>query len=243
VRRPAQSLLIILIGGTVLWITLVTRTYLNYVKPYFHPALIATGIILVLLGATALTRYARAAAGHDHAGHEQAGHEHGEQGPRVAWLLALPVLAIFLLAPPALGSYTAERDTAPTTPPPGGRYDPLPVLGEPNDIYIGEFIGRSYMNDGGGLSGREVRLLGFVAPGKAGGWYLSRIQISCCAADARVWKIRIEGAAAPPTDSWVQVTGVWSPREPGEDPTAPPTLTAQTVRKTDAPANPYEEFN
>ena len=37
-------------------------------------------------------------------------HDHGGHGPRVAWLLLLPVLTIFLVAPPALGSYAALDD-------------------------------------------------------------------------------------------------------------------------------------
>ncbi|TDB84043.1 hypothetical protein E1264_26020, partial [Actinomadura sp. KC216] len=100
-RRPAQSLLIILIGGTLLWISLFTGDYLNYVKPYFRPALIASGAILVVLGAVTLAHYARTRATRptEHVGPDEGddphsgGHEHGERGPRVAWLLAAPVLA------------------------------------------------------------------------------------------------------------------------------------------------------
>jgi uncharacterized repeat protein (TIGR03943 family) len=269
VRRPAQSLLVTLIGGTLLWISVFTRSYVNYVKPYFHPALIATGIILIALGGTTLARYWRArATGHG----APAGpshccpapstantgttpdtvdvdggpgeHEHGGRGPRVAWLLALPVAAVFLLAPPALGSYAAGRDTTPNAPAAGtSAYAPLPVLDEPNDMYVGEFIGRSYLDGGRTLSNRKVRLLGFVTPRKTGGWYLTRIQISCCAADARAWKIHIRGAPELPTDSWVQVTGVWIPRKPGEDPTAPPMLAAEIIRKAYAPESPYEDLN
>jgi uncharacterized repeat protein (TIGR03943 family) len=273
--RPAQGLLVTLVGGTLMWISLATGAHLNYVKPYYQPALIVTGAVLVALGLVTLARQWQArATGHStptspvpccpaptfgdaqpadskngpegHGNDQHGQHGHKERGPRVAWLLGLPVLAIFLLAPPALGSYAAGRDAAPAVPPPGrSKYEPLPVLDndQPNDLYIGEFIGRSHLDGGKTLSGRKVRLLGFVTPREHGGWYLTRIQISCCAADARAWKIHIRGAPKPATDSWVHVTGTWIPRKPGDDPTIPPQLAADTIRTADRPDNAYEEFN
>jgi uncharacterized repeat protein (TIGR03943 family) len=270
--RPAQGLLVTLLGGTLVWISLATGAHLNYVKPYYQPALIGTGAALLALGLVTLARQWQARATEPSTspspapcsptpiagdaqpvdnqngseGHGNDEHGHGERGPRVAWLLGLPVLAIFLLAPPALGSYAAGRDVAPAVRPPGhSAYDPLPVLDNdrPNDMYIGEFIGRSQLDGGKTLSGRRVRLLGFAAPRRHGGWYLTRIQISCCAADARAWRIHIRGVHKPATDSWVHVTGTWIPHKPGDDPTTPPQLAADTIRTADRPDNPYEEFD
>lgn len=233
-RRPAQGLLITLVGGTLLQITVFSRAYLNYVKPQFHPFLIATGLVFVALGVLTVLRHRRTEDAHQD-------HGHGHEGaPKAAWLLALPVLAIFLLAPPALGSYTAGRDTGAAPPPARSAYEPLPVLDEPNRMYIGEFVGRSY--DASTLSGRQVELIGFVLPRAKGGWYLTRIQISCCAADARAWKIHINGPAPAPRDTWVEVVGTWVPRRAGEA-TAPPRLTAERIRRIDPPPEPYEEFD
>ena len=50
--------------------------------------------------------------GHEHGGHHGgAGHDdgHGHHEPRVGWLLILPVLGLLLVAPPALGAFSADQ--------------------------------------------------------------------------------------------------------------------------------------
>ncbi|MER6175294.1 hypothetical protein [Streptosporangium sp. NPDC001681] len=52
------------------------------------------------------------------------------------------------------------------------------------------------------LIDREVKLTGFVSPArKKGQWYVTRMQIACCAADAFPPKIAVKGLRAPPTDT------------------------------------------
>ncbi len=53
------------------------------------------------------------------------------------------------------------------------------------------------------LKGHTVRLTGLVTPGHHGAWYVSRLVIRCCAADAQVRKVGVHGPAAPPADTWV----------------------------------------
>ncbi|WP_443031959.1 TIGR03943 family putative permease subunit [Streptomyces sp. CA-210063] len=61
------------------------------------------------------------------------------------------------------------------------------------------------------MKGRTIRMTGFVT--KDGDtWYVTRLLISCCAADARPDKIEIRGIDARPTDAWVTVTGTWHPK-------------------------------
>ncbi|HEV2087480.1 MAG TPA: hypothetical protein VGR21_04115, partial [Cryptosporangiaceae bacterium] len=60
----------------------------------------------------------------DHA-HPDDGHGHGPGGPRVAWLLTLPVFAVFLVAPPPLGSYAASREGATAVQEPSSDFPPL----------------------------------------------------------------------------------------------------------------------
>ncbi|MFD0891174.1 DUF1980 domain-containing protein [Streptosporangium algeriense] len=104
--RVTQSLVLTLLGGAVLWISGFSTTYLNYVKPGFRPFLVGAGAVLVVLGAAGLFTGRR----HDH-GHGD-GHDHERDhghGHGVAWLLCLPVFAILLIAPPALGSFAAAQ--------------------------------------------------------------------------------------------------------------------------------------
>lgn len=149
--------------------------------------------------------------GHDH------GHDHAHGGPRVAWLLCLPVFAIFLIAPPALGSFAASRDD---TPPPRDQtlssFTPLTGTGAV-EMTLGDFIGRAWDDDKKSLTGREVKLTGFVTPAKKKGqWYVTRMQIACCAADAFPLKVAVRGLQEPPADTWVEVTGTWIPQTFGK---------------------------
>ena len=92
-------MLLVLLGGALLKIAW-NGTYLRYVKPSLLPFLVATGVVIVASGVLAITRDVRRGRPPD------TGHEHGGRSP---WLLVLPVLAIFLVAPPALGADKVTR--------------------------------------------------------------------------------------------------------------------------------------
>ena len=78
------------------------------------------------------------------------------------------------------------------------------------------------------------------APTNGGGWYVSRLTISCCAADALTYKVQVSGIAAPPTDAWVEVTGVWQPGGQVKRDDAIPVMKARQVKRIAQPHNPYE---
>jgi uncharacterized repeat protein (TIGR03943 family) len=216
VSRQAQGWLLVVLGATLLSVSAFSAMYANYVRPGFRPALIATGAVLVALGLVAAFR--RRAHGH---------------APRVAWLLAAPVFAIVLVAPPALGSYAARRQDG--APPPGEAYRGAPAA----DLTLGEFIARAYGSSS--LSGRRVRLTGFVVASR-GGWQLTRMRITCCAADALALEVAVEGVPAPPEDTWVRVTGTWIPWKNGiPRDYVPPAIAATEVTPVTRPAEPYEE--
>ncbi|GAA4182516.1 hypothetical protein GCM10022252_08510 [Streptosporangium oxazolinicum] len=173
----------------------------------------------------------------------ESGHDHAHGGPRVAWLLCLPVFAIFLIAPPALGSFAASRDD---TPPPRDQtlssFAPLTGTGAV-EMTIGDFIGRAWDDDKKSLTGREVRVTGFVTPAKKKGqWYVTRMQIACCAADAFPLKIAVRGLQAPPADTWVEVTGTWIPQTFGTMPNGViyPQMTGKSLTRVDPPDEQYE---
>ncbi|MFE0788948.1 TIGR03943 family putative permease subunit [Streptomyces mutabilis] len=167
-------------------------------------------------------------------------HTHGPAGPRVAWLLTLPALALLLFPPPALGSYSAEREAAQRAAQGVGTFPALPS-GDPVELSLAEFGSRAVYDSGRSLTGRTVRLTGFVTRDD-GVWYVTRLQVSCCAADATTGKAEIRGADAPPADTWVTVTGTWHPEGAlGSDAAWPPVLDATDVRRVEQPANPYEK--
>jgi len=180
--------------------------------------------------------------GDGHAGGH--GHDHS-RGPQVAWLMCLPVFAIFLIAPPALGSFAAARDDVAPPPPPREvveGYEPLRGDG-PIAMPIGEFVGRAWGDPNRSLTGRQVRLTGFVVRSKkSDAWYVARMQLNCCAADAIALKVAVRGAPAPPENTWVEVTGTWIPPRSDKLPlgTVPPQLRAIDVTKVPRPVEPYE---
>ncbi|MGW0660820.1 TIGR03943 family putative permease subunit [Streptodolium elevatio] len=292
VKRDVQSIVLVLIGAALLRISLDDAMYLRYVKEGLRPALIASGVILLVLGAVGVVRdgilrkHERAEAhvpAHDAAGADQAhgggdhgddhggdggdgdhGHGHGSdrghgaheghdghdghghdhsKGPHVAWLLCLPVLALFLIAPPALGSYTAERSDTTIAKPAAKTVDAgFPALppGDPYDMTLGDFGVRAVWDPAETLTGRNIRLTGFATPGKDGTWYINRLVISCCAADAVARKVQIHGVPAPPTDTWVTVVGTWLKTGEAASESATPALTATSVETVPAPKEPYE---
>ncbi|MFI0356790.1 TIGR03943 family putative permease subunit [Actinomadura sp. 9N407] len=269
--KAAQNLLLIVIGAAVLWITLGSGEYVNYVKPGFRYLLVAAAVALLVLGAAGLRREWRTPSGesgrshataqdgccavpgetggHDEHGgaHDQGhGHDHGGRGPRVAWLMCLPVLAIFIVAPPALGSYSAGRDTGrqaqPPAPPAQG-FGPLPQNGAPVQMTMGEFIGRSFEAQTGQspyIKGVPVALTGFVTPRPGGqGWQVTRLKMACCAGDAVPFPVLVHGLQPPPADTWVRVVGTWRPPN-GPAVSGLHELQGRSVTKIKKPKTPYE---
>lgn len=244
-NRDTQSVLLLLVGGALVRIS-VDDTFLRYVKGWMRPGLLAAGAVLVVLGLVSLWRehLARRPAASpidpelivDEHGHDD------DHGPRVAWLLLLPVLAIFLVAPPALGSYTAARSSAAAAPAePESEFAPLPA-GDPVTTTLTEYATRAIWDRGRSLEGRRIRMVGFVTPRPGGGFYLTRITITCCAADARPIRIAVQGGERTfPADTWVAVTGTYG----GQDEAAKtvdqvPVIRAESVDAVKAPPEPYE---
>ncbi|QHC27908.1 TIGR03943 family putative permease subunit [Streptomyces sp. HF10] len=269
-RRLVQSLLLKLTGLGLLRITLLDDTYLRYVKPGLRPVLIASGVVLLLLGiAAAFSRTGN--RGHAHGGHEghtpeaREGHAHdahegythdrddgGHEGhdghdhsgtPRIAWLLALPALSLLLFAPPALGAYTAARSGPEPVAVQKKGFEPLPAT-SPLPLTLTDFTKRVQQDRSRAIEGRTVRLTGFVTPDAAGdGWYLTRIIFTCCAADSQTVKIHVYGPGStepPAADTWLAVTGTWHPAGILGTKSAPAAL---DVRQTTPIARPINAFS
>ncbi|MEV5432404.1 TIGR03943 family protein [Streptomyces sp. NPDC052701] len=245
-RRPLQAVLLVLSGLGLLYASLPTDLYLRYVRPGMRPLLIVSGVLLLLLGVAEAWAQWRPGGGdergedHRHeAGDGEDGHPHDHSRvPRVAWLLLLPALSLLCYAPPGLGAYTAARQ-APKPVAQRDDFDPLPST-SPLPLTLGDFTSRVRQDRGQAIKGRSVRMTGFVTPAERGeGWYLTRLLINCCAADAQSVKVRIHGAPAPPADTWVTVVGTWHAGGTLGTSSAPVALDARTVEKVDRPSNAY----
>jgi uncharacterized repeat protein (TIGR03943 family) len=238
VNRQAQAVVLLLVGGAILRASF-TDLYLRYVKAGLQPFLIASGILLVVAAAATLWFELRGKASHGAARDEHDGHAHRE--PAVAWLLVLPVFALLLVAPPALGSYAANR--AGTALQETSDFPPLPD-GDPVKVGLVDYATRAVYDEGKSLAGRRVQLTGFVMIGHDGAPYLARMTLSCCAADARPVKIGLDGQV--PTglaaDNWLEVVGKYTTRSTKDDVNdgVIPYVEIEESRRIDAPTNQYE---
>ncbi|MEV6834221.1 TIGR03943 family protein [Streptomyces sp. NPDC051133] len=235
-KRSLRAVLLVLCGLGLLRISLFTDLCLRYVKESMRPMLIASGAVLVLLGAASALLDRRAGAEQKDHGH---GHGHDHSGlPRVAWLLLLPALSLLLYAPPALGAYTASRQPAKPVAEQSD-FGPLPAT-SPLPMTLSEFTSRVQQDRKRAINGRTVLMTGIVTP-RQGGWDLTRIIINCCAADAQSVKVRIYGGTVPAANAWVTVTGTWHPGGTLGTASAPVALDVQTVEKVPRPVNGYQD--
>ncbi|WP_217546619.1 TIGR03943 family protein [Streptomyces sp. GbtcB6] len=252
-RRPLQVTLLVLSGLGLLHSSLFTDLCLRYVKPGMRPLLIVSGFVLLVLGIVeAAAREVRAGrTGHGRHGgpahgagphnepEQHHGHDHSAV-PRVAWLLLLPALSLLFYAPPALGAYTAARQPAKVIAEQDD-FDPLPKT-SPLPITLTDFTTRVQQDRTLAIKARTVEMSGLVTPVPGGGsWDLTRIIISCCAADAQSVKVRIYSDSIPAANTWVSVTGNWHPGGKLGTESAPVALDAQTVKKIQRPSNGYQD--
>ncbi len=230
--RQVQGPVLLLVAVVLLRLS-IGGQYVYFVKPQMQPFLIATGLIILGLAGWLLWGAWKGRAdvddGHGHAG-----------VPRVAWLLLLPVLVVFLVSPRPLGSFTAGRQL--TNAPVAAQPADLPALpaGDPVDVAISDYITRAVWGEGQTLEGRTVRLTGFVTPNPGGGWWITRLGLACCAADALSFRAQVERAEDLPANTWVEVTGRWVPGGGPADARAIPLIEAEQVSRIPQPNNPYE---
>jgi uncharacterized repeat protein (TIGR03943 family) len=262
-RKDAQAVLLLLVGGTLLKIS-VTGTYVRYVKPSSRWLLIVAGLALLGVAAATLWRVLRdqVSAGRPvpapvtkdpgatlddtddrHGDHESfhGADEHSQS--RIGWLLMVPALALLVLAPPSIGSFQASRSGTALTAPADSDFAPLPD-GDPVRISVLDYASRAVFDHGKSLAGRRVTLSGFVMAGPNGAPYLARMIVTCCAADARPIKVGLTGAVPGGLrpDAWIEVDGTFTERT-DQDPVNKeviPYLEVSAVRNIPAPEAQYE---
>jgi uncharacterized repeat protein (TIGR03943 family) len=234
-RAEAPGAIATVLGVVLLRLSLFSSVYQRYVKVSARPILIAAGSVLIILGVIGVLRVRAEArrvlvgGGHDGDGHHADGHHvagrhdngrhdngrHDDEdehhhAPTAALLLLVPVIAVFMVAPPALGSYAASRaetkllaaslTKATDLPPAVDGVVPLTLIDFQERTSVGE-----------NLTVGKYSLIGFVAkdPGATQGEFdLTRITIVCCAADAQTTVVPVAGIGnVPPQDTWVRVVG------------------------------------
>lgn len=223
----------------------VNGSYLNFVKPSMRWWLMGAGLALVLCAAYGLfiERGSDSAGAEPHVEPGDAGHAH--EASRVGWLLTVPFVLIGVVTPAPLGAFAAQRAAAQA--PANTDLVQLGALppGDPVGLSLSEYTGRALFDPDRSLAGRRIHLIGFVAlkdPQQPdAGWYLTRMAVSCCAADAYPVRVEILGAPSYPVDTWLSVVGTWiEAPSAGDDSVPVPVLRAELVERTTRPAQAYD---
>ncbi len=194
--RIVSGLLLVVLGATFTRMTL-TGVHASYVKDSFGWAILAAAALAFALGTHQVLATGTAEVHH----------------PRIGLLFLIPLAAILIVEPGPLGAYAAGRaisfsETA------GAdnillRYADLP---DPVDgaieLPLPAAYSRAADGEAGDLEGRRVRLEGFITR-RDGQLQLSRMVISCCAADATAAHIALgnsDTVGGPwPDDTWLQI--------------------------------------
>jgi uncharacterized repeat protein (TIGR03943 family) len=266
VNRLTQSSLVAVIGIVTATATL-NGLFLNFVKPGLRWPLLAASVALLAIGAYGLL--ADHASDDAHPEHDakdplpdpgpevdgefrptgQPGHlvasGHGHTGgPRIGWLLVVPFLLLGVVAPPPLGAFSAQQDSGLLRNVKSAAGLPaLPASSGPITLSLSEYSARALYDASKPLRGRTVRLTGFVSGREGGeGWALTRMALSCCAADGYAIKVDVRGGQRLPNNTWLEVVGTWEPTPRSTDPADPglPVVRIDSMTKVPAPANPYE---
>ncbi|MFF0091409.1 TIGR03943 family putative permease subunit [Streptomyces canus] len=231
-NRQAQSAVLFVLGAALLHAGL-TDLYLRYVKAGLRPLVLAAGVVLIATALATAWYEWRARAKED---------EHAHREPRVSWLLVLPLFALILVAPPALGSYSAMRTGTALQQSYG--YAKLPQSG-PLRLGLADYAGRAVYEHGRGLEGRQIVISGFVALDHSGAPYLVRMALNCCAADAQPVKVGLTGKIPPvlKPDGWLQVTGTYTAKRTKDTVNGGPIpyLEITQAKPVPTPHDPYDE--
>jgi uncharacterized repeat protein (TIGR03943 family) len=234
-----------LTGAFSIW-TGSTDAILKYLRPTMRPWLILAGGFLVLIGVMRIVQGVRRTGSVT----QDDGHGHH----RVGWLLALPVCVAVIVAPGALGSFAADRQSQ-LRMLPSGDFDLEGYLrshsfgGQAPRLTLSMFISAADSErHRRQLSSQPVRLVGFAADtDHADRFLLTRFTIGCCAGDAQALQVDVRGLERPPPpdETWVEVEGDYDPAaSPSERHTSdgfvPPRLVVRHLRTVPEPEAVYE---
>lgn len=237
--RETENVLVLLVGLAIAMIS-IAGSYTRYVKPSLLPWLAVAAVVLIGLALSCIMRDVRGGVRQQH-GDDAQSHRHHSNA---AWLLVAPISILIFVVPPALSGRAAPpAAVAVSTDVLRHPFPPLPA--EPAPVVpLPEVLQRIANDSAGTLNGRTITIRGFIMK-ENNRTDLARIVIICCAADAQLARIHLEGPAAPAgavysENTWIQVQGQVIPGPPDSTGRAIASLAVSNVRRIDPPANTYD---
>lgn len=234
--REVENALLLLVGIATAMIT-IGGAYTRYVKASLLPWLALTAVILIALALISMAADIRRGS--------EPRHDHGDHPHRgsIAWLLLVPIVVLIFVTPPALRPEAAAPKVTSVSTKELRR--PFPALpdGRAPEVSIPEVMIRAAQDTAGTLNDRLITVVGFTLP-ESDGVDLGRVVIICCAADAQLARVHLDGQTIPelrnyPEQTWLRVEGTVIPGKADGDSTSIPTLLVDSATRIEAPANTY----
>ncbi len=168
-------------------------------------------------------------------------------GPAVGWLMVLPLIVLFAVAPSALGAAAANRVDAFNPLEQTEAFPALDTSAGPAEMRVFDFLDRALWDPNESLQDTPVRLEGLVVndPDVPDGFLLTKFMVSCCAADGLPLQVAIRGVEQPlEDDTWVVADVVWrAPEIPYSEAGSVVIVDADAISVTPQPGarkDPYE---
>ncbi|HZA12316.1 TIGR03943 family putative permease subunit [Mycobacterium sp.] len=228
--RETQTVLLFLLGLAT-GVMVVKGTYVHYVKPSMMPWLVLAAVVMIALAIVSAIRdiRTRPADNNSHRGW-------------MVWLLLVPVAVTAFVIPPPIGARGATPEVAAASQPQKRAFPPLPSERAPT-VSLPELMMRAATDSAGTLNDRLITVTGFTIKGGSGP-ELGRVVIVCCAADAQLARVHLDGPAAAtaadfPEDTWLRVEGTVVPGSSNAATSFVPTMRVTSMAKIDRPANTY----
>ncbi len=168
-------------------------------------------------------------------------------GPTVGWLMVLPLVVLFAVAPSALGAAAANRVDAFNPIEQTEAFPALDTSAGPVEMRVFDFLDRALWDPDESLRDVPVRLEGLVVndPDVPDGFLLTKFMVSCCAADGLPLQVAVRGVdQILEDDTWVVADVIWrEPEIPYSEAGAVVIVDAEAISVTAQPnarKDPYE---
>ncbi|MBV7363564.1 TIGR03943 family protein [Actinomycetaceae bacterium TAE3-ERU4] len=234
ISRSLESTILLATGIVLLYLS-ITSLINRYLLPSFRPWIGLCGVLLIAFGLWNIfsQKY-----------QEQPEKNHVAHGSsRIALLLFIPIASLSLFLPSALDAFMLNYISRPALLSTNNTakikitYPPL-EKNVANEIDLEELFERLNYDEQNDLSGKIIRLKGFVGPlpaGVDGSWSINRFKLSCCAADAVGYIAFVKGAPALMANTWVELEATVETGKKEEV----PILRARKVTVIPTPKEPY----
>ncbi|XHR26864.1 MAG: TIGR03943 family putative permease subunit [Chthoniobacteraceae bacterium] len=238
--RLGPSLTLLLWGGMLVGFYASGRLG-HLLHPNFHGLVLVTGVLLLISAVCVLLSPEETAqpTGRD------CGCAPGRRRGRwfMAFILLIPLPLAAWISPDqysqtlVLNRLSAGATVA-TLAPTAAPETPAPEIGEPRKVEIGDLLIAAQTPEGrAAYEGQPVEFIGQVTLLGKDQTEFVRLLMLCCAADAQVLSVRINGPCPIPAMQWGKVRGTVHFIARGD--AQIPTVTAQTITQEPPPTDPY----